>query len=684
LKPASPTGAPDETALIQRQAHYGLLDLVSEPVWIFDIDNKRVHWANKAALQVWNAPTLAELCGRDMGLDMSESVARRLAQYQSDFIAMAASFNEQWTLYPGGKPLSLTVKFSAHRLDDGRMAMLCEARPAAAHTPESLRSVEALLHTAAMISLYGTQGEALYRNPAARASVRTLEEPLARRIVDPLEHQALLAALQAQGSATRTLAVHTQEGERWHEISARLCRDAVTGQDAMLVSEVDISAIKRTEARAHFLAMHDPLTGLPNRAQVMQRFAEGMQRIRDAGLQAALMFIDLDHFKDINDTLGHAAGDKLLVQVAQRLRNAVRNSDLVARLGGDEFLILLVSTDIRAEVDVVRKRLAQSVAEPVVLDNGVEVHITPSMGISLFPQDGQDFETLLRSADLAMYDAKEAGRNGVAFFAPRMSQAVHQRTALEADLRRALQRQEFELHYQPIVDVPSNCVVGTEALVRWRHPSRGLVAPDAFIPLCESTGLICELGAWVFEQAAHQQARWRDAGHDLLVSVNLSARQFAHPRLLQDMAAALQASGCNAARLQVEITESMLLGSDERLLGLLQAMRAMGMSIALDDFGTGYSNLAYLQRYPISTLKIDRSFIQSIDANRPLAELIVSMSRLMRLAVVAEGVETPEQLAWVAGRGIERYQGYLFSKPLPVEALGALLTARSPAPSASS
>jgi diguanylate cyclase (GGDEF)-like protein len=680
--PPPQTGGPGAGELAERRLHYAALDLLSQPVWIFDIDLRRVHWSNSAGLAVWNAPTLAELCGRDMGVDMSESVARRLAQYQSDFIAHAASFNEQWTLYPGGRPLSLSVRFSAHRLPGGRMAMLCEASNAAAHTPDSLRSVEALLHTAVMISLYGSEGQALYRNPAARASVRDLDEPLASRIVDPREHAALLAQLRADGSATRTAAVQTQQGERWHEMSARLCRDAVTGQDAVLVSEVDISAIKRTEAQAHFLAMHDSLTGLPNRSQVMQRFEQAMGHIREAGLQAALMFIDLDHFKDINDTLGHAAGDKLLVQVAERLRSAVRGSDLVARLGGDEFLILLVSRDIRAEVDVVRERLMRSVAEPVVLGGGVEVHITPSLGVSLYPQDGRDFETLLRNADLAMYTAKDRGRNDVAFFDEGMAQVVHQRMAMEAELRRALQRDEFELHYQPIVDVGNGHIAGAEALVRWRHPTRGLVGPNDFIGLCESTGLICELGARVFGRAARQQAAWRRAGHDLLVSVNLSARQFSDPRLLPVLANALRSSGCNPGRMQVEITESLLLGKDSALLEQLTAMRTMGLAIALDDFGTGYSNLAYLQRYPITTLKIDRSFIQCIDQNRPLAEMIVSMCRLMRLAVVAEGVETAEQLAWVAGRGIEHYQGYLFSRPVAAQDFDALLAAAARAAAA--
>jgi diguanylate cyclase (GGDEF)-like protein len=648
----------------ERGQRYEALDLISQPVWIFDIDLRRIHWANAAALAVWDAPSLAELCARDMGRDMSESVAQRLLQYQSDFAAHGASFDEQWTLYPDGNPVALSVRFVGHRLPDRRMAMLCEARAAVVEEPEQVRSVEALLHTPVMISMYGEDGRPLYRNPASRASVRDLGERLEDRLTDAASHVALRTALASAGVTTQTVAVHTAAGERWHEISARHCRDAVTGEEALLVSEVDVSAIKRTEAKAQFLALHDSLTGLPNRNQVMQHFTDAVDRIRSAGLQAALMFIDLDHFKDVNDTLGHAAGDALLVEVARRLRQAVRASDLVARLGGDEFLILLLSEDIRSEVHRVRLRLMRAVAEPVVL-LGHEMRVTPSMGVSLYPQDGEDIETLLRNADLAMYSAKGRGRNDLAFYEASMSDALRTRTSLEAELRLALERQEFEVFYQPIVDAGNGGIVGAEALARWRHPQRGMVPPDVFIPVCESTGLIRPLGTFIFSTAARQQVAWQKAGHDLQVSVNLSARQLRDAELMPDLIRALRAAGTDPRRMQLEITESMLLGQDTVLMELLEAIEATGMSIALDDFGTGYSNLAYLQRYPIRTLKIDKTFIQGIDANRPLAEMIVSMAHLMRLGVVAEGVETPEQLAWIRSRGIDRWQGYLHSRPLP-------------------
>jgi diguanylate cyclase (GGDEF)-like protein len=661
--------------LDKRSQRYAALNLIRQPVWIFDIDRRRMYWANDAALYVWNAPTLQTLCERDLGSDMSESVARRLAQYQSDFISHGAIFNEQWTLYPDGKPVSLNVRLSSHRLDDGRMGLLTEASSAAVGGPESLRSVEALLHTAVMISLYGQDGQPLYRNPAARGSVRVPDERLEARIVDAESYMALIGGLTDTGVSTQTLAVHTAQGERWHEMSARRCRDAVTGEDAILVSEADVSAIKHAEAQARFLALRDPLTGLPNRTQMMQTFNDATFRIRQAGLEAALMFIDLDHFKDVNDTLGHAAGDALLVEVARRLRHEVDNAELVARLGGDEFLILIVAKDIRGDVSRVRDQLMRVVAEPAMV-HGHAVRITPSMGVSLYPQDGDDIDTLLRNADLAMYTAKDRGRNGLAFYDAGMSEAVRSRTALEAELRDALELDEIEVYYQPIVDVASGRIVGAEALARWPHPELGMVPPDVFIPICESTGLIRQLGAMVFSAAAQQQADWHRAGYSLRVSVNLSARQLYQAELLPDLTRALAEAGSDASRMQVEITESMLLGNDETLLELLRAIEALGVSIALDDFGTGYSNLGYLQRFPIKTLKIDKSFIQSIDANRPLAEMIVSMCKLMRLSVVAEGVETAEQLAWVKAHEIELCQGFLFSRALPVAQFADLLGAQ--------
>ncbi len=650
-----------------RVRQFAMLRRISLPIWIFDIDASAVYWANDAALTMWRSPGLQELCNRDMGSDMSNSVAKRLRQYQSDFVQHGATFSEQWTIYPAGVPVSMNMQLSGFRLTDGRMAMLCESRVIEPERPEALRSVEALLHTGVMITLYDMQGTVLYRNPAARESVPNLNMRMAERFEDVEATERMLALLALNDEATLTLPAYTTRDLRWHEVSVRRCRDAVTGRDAVLMSEVDVTAIKHAQDHSQYLARHDSLTGLPNRSHVMQRFADTLRDLGEGTTEAALVYIDLDHFKDINDTLGHAAGDALLVQVAERLRSITRSSDMVARLGGDEFLILMVSPNIRDEVDRVRQRLSNIVAQPIHID-GTEVVVTPSVGVSFYPEHGHELDALLRNADLAMYSAKESGRNALNVFELSMAQRVQQRLELETELRHALARQEFELHYQPRIDVVSGRVTGAEALIRWNHPQRGLVGPDAFIPTCESTGMINALGDWVFEQAARQQVQWAREGLDLKISINLSPRQFRDPGLLNRFARIVTATAGQPSRLELELTESMLLGVAPHTHETLENLRRMGFSISVDDFGTGYSNLAYLNRFPIQVLKIDKTFVQGLDANRAVAELIVSMCRLMRLHIVAEGVETPAQLAWVQAQGIEQYQGDLFAKPLPANA----------------
>jgi diguanylate cyclase (GGDEF)-like protein len=667
---------PSDAELTARTARYAALEWLARPVWVFDMDCKCIYWANTPALAVWSAPTLAELCGRDMGHDMSESVARRLAQYQSDFLLHNASFNEQWTIYPGGQPVSLNVRFSGHRLPDGRMSMLCEADPVGTVAPESLRSVEALLHTAVMITLYGLDGAALYRNPAARAVVLNMAERLEQRIARPQDYAELSQGLAQQGVATLTLQVRTPEGSRWHELSARRCRDTVTGQDAILVSEVDVSALKLTEEQAHVQALHDPLTGLPNRAQFTQHFTKAVAQAPAQGLKAALLFIDLDHFKDVNDTLGHVAGDELLRAMGARLCKSRRPGEFLARWGGDEFLMLLVSAQIHDDLQALHGRIAAALAEPLLIA-GKQLRVTSSIGAALYPRDGDSIETLLRNADMAMYAAKASGRDAMVYFESHMADTLRSRTALEHDLRLALERAEFEVYYQPRVDVASNAVLGVEALVRWHHPRQGLVSPADFVPVCESTGLICPLGLWVLEQAARQQVAWAAQGHALVVSVNLSARQFLSPDLLGDVQRVLVDTGVNPAQLELEITESVLLGREQGVLAVLRGLADLGPTIALDDFGMGYSNLAYLQHFPIHTLKIDKTFIQDADSNRLLAALIVSLCALMKLTAVAEGVETQEQLDWVTAQGIAQYQGFLYARPMPALALTTLLQAPS-------
>ena len=653
-------------------ADAALLEALHQPVWIFDIDRSRVHWANQAALQLWQAGTLGELRARDMGRDMSDTVARRLRQYQRDFECGDARFSEQWTLYPAGRPTTLWVGFSGVRLPDGRMAMLCEARPQQAMPPDSLRSVEALLHTEVMTTLYSRGGRALYRNPAARTSVPEGSESLQQRLVDREDLRALVCGLVADGHCKLIARVATTQGERWHDLSARLCRDAATGRQALLVSEIDISGLKQAQAQAQYLADHDLLTGLPNRNHVIKAYPQALDDCRRAGLQAALIFLDLDHFKRVNDSLGHAVGDELLMHLARRLRAALGPQDRVARLGGDEFLLLVPHVDAAAAAQARVQELVALIAEPVQISQ-TELRVTPSIGVSLYPQDGQDIDTLMRHADQAMYSAKAAGRNGMAWFQPAMNAAAQSRLDLEVELRRALAHGDIHVYFQPRVEVATGRIVGAEALVRWCHPQRGMIPPDVFIPVCEDCGLICELGAMVLEVSARQQVAWAAQGWWLKISVNLSPRQFFYNALLQDVRDILDRTGCDPRGIELEITESVLLGHDGRTVATLEALNALGLAIAIDDFGTGYSNLAYLHRYPVDTLKIDRSFIRSLDDLPALTEMIVTMCQVLKVNMVAEGVETAEQLAWLRARGVHEYQGFLFSPAVPPPTFERLL-----------
>ncbi|MEX8508873.1 MAG: putative bifunctional diguanylate cyclase/phosphodiesterase, partial [Leptothrix ochracea] len=671
---------PSYATPVATDAVLSVLGRLHHPVWVFDIDRSKVVWANAGALEVWHAESLAVLSARDMATDMSESVAHRLRQFQQDFIRHDARFSEIWTLYPKGLPRTLRVMFSGMQMLDGRMAMLCEGLGEQQGDPETLRSAEALLHTTVMISLFERHGDVLYRNPAARDAVSDPTEALPAHFAEAQDLQALLDDVQRVGQGRRIARVKTSRGECWHEIAARACHDAVTGGEAVLFSEVDISELKQTEARAHYQSLHDPLTGLPNRHFVAQGFQARLDELRARGHQAALMFIDLDRFKDVNDSLGHAAGDALLMRVAERLRVEVRSEGLVARLGGDEFLVLVSAPDMATEAEVLSERLLSALSGTVQLDEAT-VRVTPSIGVCLFPRDGEDMDALMRHADLAMYLAKDQGRHRVAFFMPALNTAVQTRLALENELRQALQQQEFEVFYQPRLDVATGRLMGAEALVRWRHPERGLVDPGEFIPACEDSGQISKLGAWVLEQAARQQLHWRQRGWALNVSVNLSPCQFADPALLQGIQTIVRETGCNPQEMELEITESVLLGHDEHTVQVLNALRDMGFGISIDDFGTGYSNLAYLRHYPITVLKIDRSFVDEHSQARPITGLIVTLSRALGLRVVAEGVETVEQLDWLRTQGCDEFQGFLVSPPLSVTAFEGLLKACHPHPS---
>ncbi|MBT9513041.1 MAG: EAL domain-containing protein [Acidovorax sp.] len=439
----------------------------------------------------------------------------------------------------------------------------------------------------------------------------------------------------------------------------------------------DITERKQVESQIERLAFYDSLTGLPNRRLLVDRLQHATLAVARSAAQGALLFIDLDNFKDLNDTLGHDTGDQLLLQVAQRLKACVREVDTVARFGGDEFVVLVegLSPDAdhaSAEAALVASHIATTLGKPYALGDASH-HSTPSIGIALFGQQTVSVDELLKHADLAMYQAKAAGRNTQRFFDPDMQAAVSTRSALEADLRRGLQENELVLYYQPVVDGKGR-LQGAEALVRWRHPRRGMVSPAEFIPLAEQTGLILPLGQWVLEAACAQLVAWSRSSltRQFFLSVNVSVRQFRQPDFVEQVLGALDATGANPERLKLELTESLLMADVEDIIARMEHLRRYGVGFSLDDFGTGYSSLSYLKRLPLDQLKIDQSFVRDLQTDpndAAIVRTILALADSLDLAVVAEGVETTGQLEFLQRYGCKSFQGYLFGRPMPPEVL---------------
>ncbi len=451
-------------------------------------------------------------------------------------------------------------------------------------------------------------------------------------------------------------------------LTAIAVRDAAGAIASHVYVGIDVSAERAADEQIRQLAFYDTLTGLPNRTLIRERIEAAIRQSRRQNSDTAVLYVDLDHFKNINDSLGHAAGDLLLRQVASRLLSAVRAVDSVARLSGDEFLLVLPGAG-NAAAAVVADKLVELLRAPIELD-GRTVVVSPSIGISLYPHDAEDFDELLRTADMAMYRAKEGGRNRYRFYTRQMNNAAQRRIRLTHDLRLALSHDQLGIHYQPQLELGSKAIIGVEALLRWHHPKRGLISPLEFIPLAEESGLIEDIGSWVIRQACLHNMQWqRSEGVTITVSVNCSVRQLHAPeKLLAAVRIALADSGLPPQRLELEITESMVLGEADRIIDVLDELRAIGVKMAIDDFGTGYSNLGYLKRMPIDKLKIDRSFVRDIaedDDDRAIAATVVALARTLGLTVIAEGVENANQLDLLASMGCNEAQGFLWSAPMP-------------------
>ena len=433
---------------------------------------------------------------------------------------------------------------------------------------------------------------------------------------------------------------------------------------------VEINERKMAEERVKHMALHDALTGLPNRLLLEERLENALSEAKSRQWQLAVLFIDLDRFKLVNDTLGHHEGDQLLVEVANRLHQVIGANDTVARLGGDEFVIVLNEIAGSAEINGVIEDIQQNF-KPAVKLALQDMFVTPSIGVAIYPEDGETPVQLMKNADAAMYHAKASGRNCAQYFNRSLDDSLKERISLENALNQALKLGQFELYYQPQLDVKSNRIIGAEALIRWNHPEKGMISPDAFIPLAEETGLIVDIGSWVLHQASAQLAQWRKQGFEQLsVSVNLSALQVQKESFAKEVADVIREYGVPEACLDLELTESMIMRNAEETIAALDEIHNLGIQISVDDFGTGYSSLSYLKRFPLDKLKIDRSFVQDITVDTDdamICKTIISMAHNLNLQVIAEGVETHAQLELLRDYGCEQYQGYLFAKPLPVE-----------------
>jgi diguanylate cyclase (GGDEF)-like protein/PAS domain S-box-containing protein len=549
---------------------------------------------------------------------------------------------------------------------------LCQAATVFENTKEGVMIADAANRVVAVnrafveITGYGAD-ELIGRTPEVLRSSRQ-DEAFYRRIGE---------AVREHGNWQGELWDRRKNGE---DYPAWLSISVVKDDDGRVTHHVsvfsDITVLKESEARLDQLAHHDPLTGLPNRLLLNARAEHALARARRNEKQMAVLFLDLDRFKYINDTLGHPAGDLLLQQVAERLRKCVRDEDTISRLGGDEFTVVLEDLDDAGAASTVARKILGALSEKAVLF-GREVFVTCSIGISLYPRDGEDIVTLFKNADSALYRAKDQGRDTYQFYTEELTTLAVERLELENDLRHALEMGELRVHYQPQVNLRSGRITGMEALARWQHPRRGLLMPADFIPLAEETGLIVPLGEWVLRTACFQAKAWLDAGLSTApVAVNLSPRQFRQKDLVERIAGTLQESGLPPDHLELEITEGLVMFNVEASVTLMGRLKDLGVRFSIDDFGTGYSSLSYLKRFPIDKIKIHQSFVQNITTDpedAAISSAIISLTHSMKRKAIAEGVETDAQREFLLSHHCDEIQGHHFSKPAPADEIERLL-----------
>ncbi|MEC5162015.1 diguanylate cyclase (GGDEF)-like protein/PAS domain S-box-containing protein [Janthinobacterium sp. CG_S6] len=668
------------------------------PMWVYDLETLRFQVVNAAAVSHYGYTEAEFLQMTIKDIRPSEEL-ERLAGDLAASSATRPHHSSQWT-HVKKDGSRIAVDISSHAVTiAGRASRFVFVHDMTERNRSLLalqlrgRAIEASVNAIAITSYRDGADLIEYANPAlATLSGYAADELVGRNLElllgqapDPDDRAALRGALHAQGEVSILLRHYHRDGTLfWCQLHVAPVSDAGGRVSHHVCVLNDMTATMRYQAQLEHQANHDALTGLPNRNLLGDRLAQALSYAQRYGHAVWAVFIDLDHFKLINDSLGHQMGDQLLRVVGARLRACLRDSDTVARLGGDEFMLVLLDTPQTRLSPALLNSVLDAVAAPVRLGQH-DVTVTCSVGVSLYPQDGADAELLLKHADIAMYRAKDAGRNQVQFYAPAMQARIAERTLIETQLRGALARQEFSLHYQPRLDLRSGRVVGMEALLRWQHPQLGMVAPARFIGVAEETGLIVSIGLWVLQSACAQNRAWQDAGLPRLrVAVNLSARQFRDPGLADDVVRALAASGLAARFLELELTESLMMDNIDEAVATLARLKALGVALSIDDFGTGYSSLAYLKLFPLDYLKIDQSFVRDMlgdPSGAAIVRSVIALGHSLNFKIIAEGVETAAQLAYLRRHQCDEMQGYHFSRPLPAEQLAELLRREgAPAP----
>jgi diguanylate cyclase (GGDEF)-like protein/PAS domain S-box-containing protein len=633
------------------------------PVWIEDIavtsTGERLRAAVKAGLRTAFAfPVIVN----GKAAAFLEFYALEMRPPDVDFMAAIATIGSQ---------LARVIE-RKHALDETR------------NNEQKLDSILGELHEVVW-SMDPRSGRILYLNAAInRLARRPVKDFLAdnwlwRRMIHREDRARVRGSLQKvlrDGSLTHDFRIVRADGEvRVVENRVHVVRNAEGRLQRIDGTMTDISERKQSQERIEYLAQYDIVTGLPNRRLFNDRLTLAMARDKRLGAMTALLLLDLDRFKQVNETLGHSAGDKVLQAVTARLRDQLREVDTIARLGGDEFSVILESVTDKAHATRVADKIVEAMAEPLMLE-GQEIFVTASIGVALCPVDADSVEKLIESAELAMYQAKQEGRNTVQLYAPEQYQRRGTSLGMESKLRHALEREELLLNFQPKVDIATGAITGAEALLRWRNAELGLVSPANFIPLAEDIGLIVPIGEWVLQHACAQASAWRSQGHPIAVAVNLSARQFRQKNLVETIKGALADTGLAPEYLELEITESMIMHRPEQTIATLQQLDDIGVILSVDDFGTGYSSLSYLKRFPVHKLKVDQSFVRELHKNADDAAIVravIALAGSLNLKTIAEGVETEQQLSYLAGLGCDEYQGYHFSRPLPAAEFLSLL-----------